>query len=460
MHRLRSRWYDWSQSLWFVPTLMTVAAIGLAVGTVRLDEALDLAPRASRPWAFGGGADGARGVLGTIAGSMITVTGTVFSITIVALQLASGQFTPRVLRTFTGDRGVQVVLGVFLATFTYALLVLRTVRAEEDARTGAEAFVPAVSVTVAVAFALLSIGSLIYFIHRIARAIQAATVVDHVVADTGAALDRRLPPQTADAPTTPGGVAVPDEPPATVRAETSGYLQAVGEGALLDLGTDAPRDAGTGPPRDPRAVAPLTLRIASTVGEFVLEGAPLAEVWPAAACTDRLAGAVRGACTLGRERTHEQDVELGFRQLADIATKALSPGVNDPTTATICVDRLGQLLVRAARDPDGPVVRDDDAGRVRVLLPTPPFGRLVDTAFAQIRHFGAGDAVVMAHLVGVLGRVAELVPPERRAPLAREATLALADARGQLAPHDLPRVDAAAAWLTAGGIGTEPPPHP
>ena len=184
MHkRMLSWWFDWQQSLWFLPAILTVVSTVLALSLVRLDQSLALAPRGNYTWAFGGGAFGARGVLEAIAGSMITVTGTVFSITIVALQLASSQFSPRVLRTFTSDRGVQIVLGVFVGTFTYCLLVLRSVRSELEHNS---AFVPSVSVTVAVVLALLSIGCLIYYIHHVARSIQVAIVAKLVAEDTGA----------------------------------------------------------------------------------------------------------------------------------------------------------------------------------------------------------------------------------------------------------------------------------
>jgi uncharacterized membrane protein len=415
---------------------MTAAAVALALGTVRLDQALLLDRRAGATWLFGGGAEGARGVLSAIAGTMITVTGVVFSITIVALQLASGQFSPRVLRTFTGDRGNQVVLGAFIGAFTYALLVLRSVRsASED---GAR-FVPSASVTVAIVLALCSIGLLIYYIHHAASSIRASVVIDRAARDTFGLIDDLFPADVgrpAPSPAFDPAAA----PAAGVRAAAGGYLQTIDEDALFDLA-----EAGS-----------LTVRPAPRVGEFVLSGAMLADVWPAAAfdADPDLADAIRGACVLGSERTLQADVELGFRQLADIAIKALSPGINDPTTATICVDRLAEALVRLADRGRPREVRTGTDGAVRVVLHGPPFDRLVGVAFDQIRHYGAGDATVAAHLATTLGRVAALAPPARRAPLRAQADLVLAGAREQIAiPADLERVERAGAWTQTGAGG-------
>ena len=194
--RLGSWWLALKGSLWFVPAVCTTLAVAFALGLVRLDQELLLGRGAdSRWWLLGGGAEGTRGVLAAIAGTMITVTGVVFSITIVALQLASSQFTPRVLRTFTGDRGNQLVLGVFIATFTYALLVLRTVR---EASEGRPPFVPAASVTLAIALAGVSIGFLIYYINHAASSIRASVVIDRVARDTLGLIDELYPTDSRD----------------------------------------------------------------------------------------------------------------------------------------------------------------------------------------------------------------------------------------------------------------------
>ena len=382
-------------------------------------------------WLFGGGSSGARGVLEAIASSMITVAGTIFSITIVALQLASSQFTPRVLRTFTRDRGVQFVLGMFIATFTYSLLVLRSVR--DVSQNGQQAaFVPAVSVTLAVIFALACLGLLIYFIHHMARAMQAAVVVDRVVADSLPLIAKRFP----------AGIGIPTNSVlsagplggagTTVRSSASGYVQSIDVDALFGL----------------PAQAPVSVELSVMIGDFVLQGVPLADVWPALENDDSSSRRICGAFRLGAERTLEADAELGIRQLADIAVKALSPGINDPTTATICIDRLAQLLAAAARAGSPPSVFARRDSHVTLIVPAPSFARLVETAFAQIRHYGMADASVMTHLLRTLGVLAALVPVDDRQALVEQARLTLAGAREMVAmTGDQAIFEAAAHWL-------------
>jgi len=436
--RLRIEWDELADSLWLVPAVSTVVSAILAFALVALDQRITLDDRASSsPWLFGGGAEGARGVLTAIAGTMIGVAGTVFSITIVALQLASSQFTPRVLRHFTGDRGNQVVFGVFIGTFIYALLVLRAVRSQED---DFDRFVPGVSVVGAIVLAIISVGFLIYYIDHIAHSIRVSTVVGRVVRDGEALIDRRFPSRIGEPePGTDSGPAAPIPSSTVVSAASAGYLQMIVPDALFAIRSDG---------------GEVTIRIEPVVGDFVFQGEALATVWPAPAGDDDLVEAVRRGCVLGSERTLQEDVELPVRQLADIAVKALSPGINDPTTATLCVDRLAQLLLRVARQGAPSVAYRREDSVVRLIVGAPSFARLAGTAFDQIRHFGAGDPTVAVHLLDVLGRMASLVPPVARPELCRQAEQTLAAARDQLGPGgDRARVDAAATWLSLNGRG-------
>ncbi len=428
--RLSSWWYDLQDSLWFLPAVITGIAIALALGMVRLDEALLLDRRTGSSWLFGGGAEGARGVLSAIAGTMITVTGVVFSITIVALQLASAQFTPRILRTFTGDRGNQVVLGAFIGTFTYALLVLRSVRtASSDAVT----FVPAASVTLAIVLVLVSMGLLIYYIHHVASSIRASVIIDRAARDTLGLVDE-LYPADSGRPTQRLSPR-PLEAPGVVHTTASGYVQHIDQDALVSL----VEEQG------------IVVRLEPLVGEFVLPGAVLASVWPTDKLDESLAQAIRVTVVLGSERTLQADVELGIRQLADVAIKSLSPGINDPTTATICIDRLGEVLVRLAHKGNPEEVHTGKDGGGNLILPRPSFARLVAVAFDQLRHYRTGDPAVAEHLVEVLGRMVSLVPPERRPPLVRQARLVLQASRDQGSiPSDLKRLDEAGAWAADG----------
>jgi uncharacterized membrane protein len=430
--RLETWWFDWQQSLWFLPAAITVGAVALALGMVRLDQALALSPQGHYTWVFGGGASGARGVLEAIAGSIVTVTGTVFSITIVTLQLASSQFSSRVLRTFTSDRGVQLVLGVFVGTFTYCLLVLRSVRSEADA---GYTFVPSVSVTLGVGLSLVSVGFLIYYIHHVARSIQVDSVADRITNDTGGLIDRFWTGGSdgGDSDDDTGNPTVlPAADPATVTAAGSGYLQRIALDALFGVDSDGA----------------MLVRIEPCVGDFVLAGTVIASIWPPAANSDEVRAAVRAACQLGRERTPAEDVDFGIQQLAAIAIKALSPGINDPTTATICIDRLSELLGRVVGGKQPRATHRRDNSRLIVSTSPASVERLVDTAVSQVRHYGAGDPVVTAHLLTTLGNLARLASPTHRPVIVAQAGSALTAARHRFQlGADRERVEAAAAWL-------------
>ena len=431
MHaRLRSWWYDIENSLWFLPAVLTAAAVILAFVTVQLDQTLLLDRRSEVRWLFGGGAEGARGVLQAIAGTMITVTALVFSITVVALQLASSQLSPRVLRTFMGDRGNQTVLGFFIGTFTYALLVLRVVRSPLEDTGG---FVPSLSVTVAILLALLSVALLIFFVHHATNAMRASVVIDRAAGATRDLVTHLYPEDIGEASDAnpPGWL---DSVPATrVRAEGSGYLQSINAEALFAL---AEHHA-------------LTIRPEPLVGDFILPGEPLASVWPEDAVDEEVERAIGEALVLGLERTLHADVAFGIQQLSDIAVKALSPGINDPTTAMICIDRLSEVLVTLATRGKPEEVRSGDDGSVHVVLQGPPFARLVRMAFDQIRHYGVSNPVVAEHLLTSLGRITALIPVGQRGPIVRQARLIVASVQTQIVTsEDRERVTAAASWVS------------
>jgi uncharacterized membrane protein len=441
--RLQLVWLRLSGNLWFLPTVMTTLAVALSTLTIILDDWVIATGRARHLWfVFGVGAEGVRGVLSSIAGGIITVTGVVFSITVVALQLASTQFTPRVLRTFIGDRANQVVLGVFIGTFTYALLILRFVRSEAD---GVAAFVPSISVTVAMLLAVASVGFLIFFINHIAQSITASAVIDRLTREGVDAACRAFPCEIgrpASSPTPEDRV--PTGEPIPVRTDGRGYLQAVDEEALLDL-------AGVGP---------LVIRMEGRVGEFFNSGDVVASVWLAATPAradaipkgeiDRLRRTVLSAFVFGTEPTGPQDVALGISRLVDVAVKALSPGINDPTTAAMCIDGIGEvLIVLGGRDAPAPV-REARGGEVRLHARRPEFGELADLAFAQLRHYGARDPAVAVKLVVTLRRVAVRVPPSRRGVLARQVEHVARAAEAQVRDEaDCARVRLAAARVLA-----------
>ncbi len=332
------------------------------------------------------------------------------------------------MRNLTGDRGTQVVLGVFLGTFTYALLVLRAVRSPGENGGGA-GFVPVTAVAVAIVLALVGIAFMIYTINHVARSVQVTVIIKRVTHDTLELLDEPLAGEI-DARHDPSLAehALPAEHGETITTEGDGYLEAIDAGALLAAAE----------------MRGLAVRTEALVGSFLLTGAPLATVWPERLVDEQLAEMVRSAFVLGPERTRQQDVELGIRQLADIAVRALSPAVNDPTTATLCIDRRGQLLVRAASRDESEA--ETGSGGGRVVLRGPSFARLTDVAFTQIRHYTAGDALVATHLMTTLGEVAKRVSATQHEPLREQATALLVEVRKVLrVACDVSRVEAAAA---------------
>lgn len=450
--KLTALWNGVRDSLWFLPGVLTLGAVLLAVITIQIDVADPLPNAPMGVWLFSGTASGARGVLTAIASGFITVTGVVFSITIVAIQLASTQFTPRILRNFTADRANQLVLGIFIATFTYALLVLRVVRGKEDGVTpediergaaaadGMEAFVPHLSVTVAVVLAVVGIGFLIYFIDHAARSVQASVIIDRVTRDALHTLDRRLPEEVGEAGEEAVEDALPRAQGSVITSRRSGYVQGVDVERLLDL----------------LHADSMTIRMEPTIGTYVLPGGPLATVWPAGtASREAIEETVQGAFVLGPERTNHLDIELGIIELTDIAVKALSPGINDPTTAILCLDRLAEILLAAGRrEPPSRVRRAAGSGGT-LILPRVEFETLVDAALDEIRHYGVDNPRFAATFLDRMGDLGSLLPHHRRPPVARHAAALLRSARRVIADDsDLRRVEEAGQRaLHALGVG-------
>ncbi|HRK32775.1 MAG TPA: DUF2254 domain-containing protein [Tepidisphaeraceae bacterium] len=386
MYKLTNLWEGLRSSLWFVPTLIVAGAVALAVVLIEIDAAdydWKLADRFPR--LFGAGAEGSRGLLAAIAGSMITVAGTTFSITIVALAQASSQYTSRILRNFMSDRASQSVLGVFVGVFAYCLVVLRTIRGGDDGL-----FVPSLAVVGAVLLAFVAIGFLIFFIHHIAASIQASSIIAAAAEETLAAVDRLFPDEVGDA-VDPASSAQRSEPTATwipIPARKTGYIQSIDADALFDLAREV--DA--------------VVRMERGVGEFVIENAPLAAV-SGVPCEEDVIEKLNDAYTVGRHRTVHQDAAYGIRQIVDVALKALSPGINDTTTAVNCIDYLGAILARlAARSIEAPY-RADDA-RLRLITRGPTFPGLLCEAFGQIRQNAQGNVAVLARLLAVMEIIA------------------------------------------------------
>lgn len=420
--RIRGRVDDLRTRLWPVPVIGILAAVALGVLLPRADRAL----QTSRTGAgaslhlFGGGADAAREVLSTIAGSLVTATSLTFSLTVVTLQLASSQYSPRLLRTFTRDGVVQVTLGLFLATFTYALAVLRVVRSRDTDSLVDDVFVPRLSVTVAVLLTLASVLALVLFLAHLAREIRVETVLARVHEESLAVV-RRVYPQAAGEAT--HGSPLPRAPGQAVLAPRTGFLTAVAQPSLCSAA---------------RAERGLVM-LDTPVGGFVVAGSPVGRVH-ADGDEDGLAAAAADALTVEDERTAVQDPAFGLRQIVDVAVRALSPGVNDPTTAVHALAWAGALVVDLAGRDCGPLVARDDDGAVRAVVARPSFGDLMTLAFEQPLLYGSTDPQVLGALAGVLDEVARVTttPGHRAVVLAWVGRLRRAVDEAALPPATVP----------------------
>lgn len=409
--RLSKLWDTLRASYWFVPTLMTVLAIGLWATLGALDAGLRRSGADPVPWLYRDSLTAARTLLLAVAGATIGLIGVVFSITMVPLTIAASQLGPRLLRTFLRDTGTQVVLGTFIATFVYCMLVLLQLRDDTPA-------LPQLLVTAGLFMALATLAVLIYFIDHVAVSIQAPRVVAAVVAELEEDIARSFPePLDPGAPDPEPPPPPPAEPPQLVLATRSGYVQVRDDEALLKL-----------------AVAHgLLLRLLAEPGAFVVAGTPLAQAWPAGRSAE-LEAAVNRAHMLGPQRTLVQDIEFGINELVEVAVRALSPAINDPFTAITCIDWLGHTLCQLCeRRLPGPC-RRDEAGVPRLVSTPLTFARLVDASFHQIREYGRGSAAVSGRLLNTLELVGgHARSEEQRRALLRHVGLIAESAEGGLA---------------------------
>lgn len=376
--------------LWPVPTIAVVAALVIGLGLPEIDGAVDGDMSAGvSDWLFGGDAEAARALLGAIASSMITVTALTFSLTVVTLQLASSQFSPRLLRTFTSDQFVQATLALFLATFTYALTVLRAVRNAGDR--GQAPFVPQLAVTLAFLLAIASVLGLVLFLAHLTAQIRVETMLRNVHRDASRTMRAVLP--TRDRPDGDRQIGLrPPSDAVQLLARDDGFLTWIEQNDLVGVAADE------------GALVSLDVY----PGSFLVKGTPLGAVWPAAGgrftqdTVARVADRVAGCLHTGFERTAAQDVGYGLRQLTDVANKALSPGVNDPTTAIHTLGHISAFLCDLTDHDLGPLVLRDEKGEVRVTLHRPDLAAYLDLGISQPRRYGSTDPQVVEKVFQVL----------------------------------------------------------
>ena len=393
MNKLRKLWLDLNSSLWFLPGLIVAGSIASAIVLVDFDKQIGGNWISGYPRIFGIEPSGSRDMLAAVASSMITIAGIVFSIVIVALSLASTQYTPRILRNFMRDQINQVVLGVFVGIFTYCIVVLRTIRGGDE-----NVFVPSIAVIVGVLLALVGIGFLIFFIHHTAVSIQASSIIAAVFDETIKVIDDLFPNRL--------GINAPDEEIEnliklemesiwqTVPATETGYVQNIDIESLLDF----------------TQTREIIVRMEHGIGEFVIAGAPLVAVtayFPENKFNldKKFTEKLNDVYSIDNFRTIDQDAAFGIRQIVDIVMKALSPGVNDTTTAVICIDYLTAIVSHLAVHPFPTHFRFAD-NRLHVISKSPSFEDLLDLAFNQTRQNAFDNVAIILAMLHALEKIA------------------------------------------------------
>jgi uncharacterized membrane protein len=374
-------------ALWFVPLMCVLAGVALSLGTIFIDRKYDYQ---LVPTYLSGGPDAALEILGTVAASMVSLAALVLTITMVVVQLAMGQFSPRIVQRILQDKPSQLAIGVFVGTFAHALLTLREIQ------TGEDGVVPGLAVIVAFVLVLTSIVVLVWYVNHLGGALRVSALIELVGADTRALLDE-VYPKTANA--------IRDDA-RTICAPRSGVITSIDYATLVET---AERDD-------------CLLELRPALGEFVAANAPLFNIKGGNGRLDREA-ALR-AITLELERTLDQDVAYGLRLLVDIAERSLSDGpFLDPTTAVQAIDRLHDCLHQlVSRDfPDGRYC--DDTGKLRLVTPAMTWADYVQLAFDEIRLAGAGSPQIARRLRAALEDLLAEAPRERKDPLRKQLRL-------------------------------------
>lgn len=332
----------------------------------------------------------AQSILGIIAGSMMTVVSIVFAILLMTLTLASMQYSPRILTAFAQDRVTQETLGIFLGTFTYCLAALPA------ARSLPHPFEPVLTVLGAMILALACVGWLLYFIHHISMAIGVNSIVDRIARETEGIINDSMPrprPKRVVQLTDPGAPALNGRQ-TNIASVVSGYVRYIDTERLVLLA----KSYG------------ISIYVLRRVGHFIPEGVALLTVSKGDKLTPARIAELLAVFDLGPTRTLQQDIEFGILQIVDIALKAISPAVNDPTTAITCIDQLSRVLVRFASREPVEALYFDPPGVVRVSIPWPDFDRLVESAFEQIRLYAQSDVAVSLRLLRALTDIAASIP--------------------------------------------------
>jgi uncharacterized membrane protein len=355
-------------------------------------------------------------ILAGIAASIMTVVSIVFAILLMTLTLASMQFSPRIIVSFTRDRVTQWTLGIFLGTFSYCMAALPAARSQPHP------FAPVATVLGAMLLALACVALLLYFIHHISQAISVNQIVDRIASETEAMVDEMMPHPHRLSRMGDNDQIDPAAWETPVLSDASGYIRFIDTDQLVALAKSYR----------------VKIHVLRRVGQFVPAGIPLLMVYKGERLSSEGIAQLRGAFDFGPSRTLQQDLEFGVLQIVDIALKAISPAVNDPSTAISCVDQLSRILIRfASREPPESVLYDPP-GIARVSMLWTDFDRMLDSAFEQIRLYSQTDMAVSLRLLRALGDIAVSTPdPQYRRALAERGSRIVAGCAQKLGEQEL-----------------------
>jgi uncharacterized membrane protein len=385
-------------SLWFVPVVCVLAGMAVSFATIAIDRAND---HDLIPPEWFGGADAAIAILSTIAASMVSLAALVLTITMVVVQLAMGQFSPRIVQTFLQDKPSQFAIGLFVATFAHAMFTLREVSV------GPPEVVPGVGIVVAYLLVLISIVVLVLYVNHIGRSLRVSALIELVGIDTRRLLDEQYP--------------VTDEQRAVDRSD-SPLIGAPKSGVVCGIDHERLVDAAR--------AADCVLRMVPALGQFVPSDAPLFEIEGDARRLDR--GEVTASVALALERTLDQDIAYGLRLLVDIAERSISESAFlDPSTAVQAIDRIHDCLRQLADRPFPDGLHHDGDGVLRLVTPVMTWDAYVQLAFEEVRMAGGRSPQVVRRLTAALEDLLDVAPPERKAPLAHQLAMLQAQARGE-----------------------------
>lgn len=392
-------------SIWFIPAIFVTSFIILSQIFIALDRAFFEELSRGAPWLFSGSPDAARNLLSTVASSIITVVSIAFSITIIALQQASTQYSPRVLRTFTSDKWNQIVLGMYIATFTYALLVLRVIRSSDDSMDAG--FVPELSVNVAIFFVLICMGLLIFFIHQIASSLQVSEIIRHVHHDLTREIDTLFPESLGRHVKEPESAEqimkkLRKRKSSVVKATQAGFVRLIDQEALSRVHVESSR----------------WMYVHVRIGSFVNKGDVLVEV-DSQSVSEKIQEKIKNTVIINSQRSIHQDALFGITQLVDIALRALSPGVNDPRTAVYCIHYLSDALCRLSTRKFPENKRTFENNPMTFVFNRPSWDSFVSSSFNQIRRETADSFRVTIALLDGLSDIVSCYSKEskRIAPL-------------------------------------------